>query len=225
MPNPLVALGGASAISGILGGRQQANAAESASQAQLQASMAGIEEQRRQFNKVQQLLGPWVRSGTRAQTAAMALSGLLGADREQQAIDRLVAGPQYQTALQQGQESILSQGSATGGLRGGNTQAALGELAPSILNSVIAQRYNQLGGLSQLGQSSAAGVAGAAQTTGSNVAGLLQQGGAAQAGGILGQAQGTQTMLGGINSGLGTILGSGNLTAPAGAGIFSSWGF
>jgi hypothetical protein len=225
MPNPLLALGGASILSGVVGGRQQANAAEGASQAQYAATMAQIEEQRRQFNKVQQLLGPFVRGGTDAFRGAMALSGAFGAKQEQRAINRLMRGPQYQTALQQGQESILSQGSATGGLRGGNTQAALGELAPNILNQVIANRYNQLGGLAQMGQSSAAGVGSAAQAMGNNVSAALQQGGAAQAGGILGQAAGTNTMLSGINSGLGTILGSGNLTPPAGAGILSQWGF
>jgi len=54
---------------------------------------------------------------------------------------------------------------------------------------LIEQQYGRLGGMTALGQQSAAGVGAAGQQTGVNVANLLGQQGAAQAGGELGQAK------------------------------------
>ena len=94
---------------------------------------------------------------------------------------------------------MLQRASATGGLRGGNIQAALAQFRPQMLQQAIEQQYGRLGGFAgaglgvteQLyrgGQASAAGQASQAQTTGANVANLLGQQGAAQAGGALGRA-------------------------------------
>ena len=116
--------------------------------------------------------------------------------------------------LQQGNDNILSNASATGGLRGGNTQAALGQFAPALLSQLLQQQYANLGGLTSIGQSSAAGVGNAGMQTGSNIAQLLQQQGAATAGGQIAQ--------GGVGaSGLGSLLGLAGLGIGAKkAGVF-----
>jgi hypothetical protein len=64
MPNPVTGLiiGG----SQLLGGMMQADAAESAAQAQAGAAGEGIAEQRRQFDAIQQLLAPYIQAGTGA---------------------------------------------------------------------------------------------------------------------------------------------------------------
>jgi hypothetical protein len=57
-----------------------------------------------------------------------------------------------------------------------------------MLQQALEQQYSRLGGLTSLGQQSAARVGTAGMETGVNVGNLLQQQGAAQAGGALGSA-------------------------------------
>jgi hypothetical protein len=52
-----------------------------------------------------------------------------------------------------------------------------------VLNALIEQQYGRLGGLSSLGQASAAGQAASGMTSASNIANLLANQGAAIAGG------------------------------------------
>jgi len=170
------------AVGGITGAKQAGEAAEQAGALQYQASMAGVEEQRRQFDKLVELMAPYVAAGEGGMAGQQALVGLKGPEAQQQAISALEQSPEFASLVQQGENALLQQASATGGLRGGNTQAALAQFRPQILSALIEQQYGRLGGLTKIGQASAAGQAAAGMETGSNVANLLQQGGAAQAG-------------------------------------------
>lgn len=177
-----------------------------ASQAQQQSAQAGIDEQRRQFDAIQKLLQPYVQAGTGALTQQQALLGMGAPGAQQQAITALQGSPQFQALQQQGENAILQNASATGGLRGGNVQGALAQFRPALLSGLIEQQYNRLGGLSAIGQNAAAGVGNAGMSTGSNIATLLGRQGQAEAGGILGQ-QGALT--GGIGQAFGALQGSG----------------
>lgn len=170
-------------IGDLTGANKAADAADDASRTQAAAAQAGIEEQRRQFDAVQQLLNPFVTAGNSALTGQMDLLGRNGDDAQLKAIQALQASPQFTSMLRQGESSILANASATGGLRGGNTQAALMQFSPSLLAATINDQFGRLGQLSSLGQSSAAGVGNAGLQTGNAIAGLLQQQGAARAGG------------------------------------------
>lgn len=187
----LVAVAGSTLISGYMG----AEAAGDASSAQAAASEAGIAEQRRQFDLIQKLMQPYVAAGGPALQAQQAMLGLGPAGSEQAQIDAVRRSPTFASMLQQGEESILQRASATGGLRGGNIQAALAQFSPQLLAQELETRYNRFGGMTQLGQNAAAGVGTAGMATGTNVANLLAQQGAAQAGGILGQARAWQGAL------------------------------
>lgn len=169
-------------VGGITGAKQAGKAAEKGGQLQYQASMAGVEEQRRQFDKLVELMAPYVAAGEGSMAGQQALVGLKGPEAQRQAISALEQSPEFASLIQQGENALLQQASATGGLRGGNTQAALAQFRPQILSALIEQQYGRLGGLTKIGQASAAGQAAAGMETGSNVANLLQQGGAAQAG-------------------------------------------
>lgn len=193
---------------GITGAKQAGEAAERGSATQAAAAQAGIEEQRRQFDKFVELMSPYVTAGTGAfgrlepfQAAGekafgqqQALLGLRGPEEERAAIERLSSGETFKSLAQQGEEALLSRASATGGLRGGNIQAALGQFRPQLLSSLIEQQYGRLGGLSATGlgvtsdilargQASAAGQAAGGMTSASNVANLLANQGQAIAGG------------------------------------------
>jgi hypothetical protein len=225
-----IAVGGATLISGMA----QADAAESAAAAQTGASQAGIEEQRRQFDKVQELLKPYSMAGEKALgglapfAAAgapaleeqQALLGLRGPEAERAAIERIRGGETFKALAGQGEEALLQRASATGGLRGGNIQGALAQFRPALLSSLIDQQYGRLGGmtalgqtttqnLAGLGQASAAGTGAAAQTTGANIANLLGQQGAAQAGAEIAQGRAFGAIPTAISGGLGLFSGLG----------------
>lgn len=200
-----VAAGGAT----LIGGLAQADAAKSAGAAQAAASAAGIEETRRQFDKVQELLAPFVEAGKGALSQQEALLGLGGPEAQREAISAIEQGAQFEALTRQGEEAILQQAAATGGLRGGDVQAALAQFRPTVLSELIGQQFTRLGGLSQMGQSSAAGVGSAAQTTGANIASLLGEAGAAQAGAAMGQAAGFAQIPTAITTGLGVFKGLG----------------
>ena len=225
-----IAVGGATLVSGMM----QADAASSAAGAQSAAAQAGIDEQRRQFDAVKQLLQPFVAAGTGAigglspfaaagapaLEQQQALLGLRGPEAERAAIDRIQGGETFKALTSQGEEALLQRASATGGLRGGNVQGALAQFRPQLLSSLIDQQYGRLGGLTalgerstqnlaQLGQSSAAGVGTAGLQTGTNVANLLGQQGAAQAGAEIAQGKAYAAIPTAISSGLGIFTGLG----------------
>lgn len=238
-------------VGGITGSTAAAKGGERAARTQAAAAQAGIDEQRRQFDYLTQLMQPYVEAGagtpavaatpgggfdaaeylrqnpdiasvpafaenpllhyqrygqaegrafpTLPGTEAVAatpgalqaqqgLIGLQGPEAQQQAIDALAASPAYTSLVQQGEEALLQNASATGGLRGGNVQGALAQFRPQLLSQLIESQYQKLGGITQLGQSAAAGQASAGLQTGSNIGNLLQQQGAATAGGQLARA-------------------------------------
>ena len=187
MPDPVTALvvGG----SQLVGSAMQAGAAEDAANIQAGAAGQGISEQRRQFDALQALLKPYTEAGVPALEQQQAFLGLRGPEAEQAAIDRITSGAGFQESVRQGEEALLQRASATGGLRGGNIQGALAQFRPALLNQALEQQYSRLGGMTSLGQQSAAGVGTAGMQTGTNVANLLSQQGAALAGGELGQAK------------------------------------
>lgn len=200
-----LAIGGATLASGYMASKAAGNAAD----AQSASAQAGIAEQQRQFDAVQKLLAPYAQAGTGALTQQQNLIGTNGASAQQSAIDQLQSMPQYQSMLQAGTNSILQNASATGGLRGGNVQGALASFAPSLLAQTIQQQYQNLGGLTSIGQNAAAMTGNAGMQTGQGISNLLQQQGAAIAGGNLAQGRAfssiPQSILGGLGvwSGLG----------------------
>jgi hypothetical protein len=187
----------------------QADAAGDAAAIQAGSAQQGIEEQRRQFDAVQKLLAPYVSAGAPALEAQQAFLGLRGPEAERAAIERIKGGETFQALASQGEEALLQRASATGGLRGGNIQGALAQFRPALLSSLIDQQYGRLGGMTALGQQSAAGVGAAGQQTGVNVANLLGQQGAAQAGAEIAQGKAFGAIPAAISGGLGLFSGLG----------------
>lgn len=196
-------------VGGITGASQQAKAAEAAAGTQAAASTEAIAEQRRQFDILTELLRPYVEAGQPALQQQQALIGLRGAPEQQAAISGLEQSPFFQSAVRQGEEALLQRASATGGLRGGNIQAALAQFRPQMLESQIAQQYERLGGLTSLGQSSAAGQAKAGMQSAGAIGDLLAQRGAALAGGQLARGSVARQAFGDVLKIGGTIAGMG----------------
>lgn len=203
---------GSTLVGGALQSQTIRESTEKATKAQTESTEAGIEEARRQFDAAQELLAPFVQAGETSLTSMMALSGQAGEEAQAEQIRMIQESPGFAETVQAGEEAILASGSATGGLRGGNIQGALAQYRPQMLQQAIADRYNQLGALTQMGQASAAGQASAGIQTGQNVTGLLQN---------LGNVQGQQAMASGLSQAnmWGTIAGlPGTLAGMSGSG-------
>jgi hypothetical protein len=214
--------------------KRSSEAAQDATAAQTSAADQGLALQREQmgiqqhqmdlqqenFNRVQGLLDPYVQAGSRGLNEQFHLLGLGTAEEQRKAISGIENSPYFSGLVKQGENAILQNASATGGLRGGNTQAALAQFRPNMLAAAIDQQYQRLGGLVNIGQNASAGVgnsgqamangsAGVANAMGnnaSNQAGLLGQLGAAQAGGALAQGRADAQAINGISSAFGTGL-------------------
>lgn len=184
MPDPISGLvaGGAAIGGSILGSEAQKDAASTAARAQTRAAQMSIDEQRRQFEAIQALLAPYTQAGTDALAQQRIIMGLEGSQAQQDVMRGLAASPEFTGLVAQGENALLQNASATGGLRGGNTQAALAQFRPQMLNQLLQQRYANLGGLTSLGQSSAAMTGNAGMQTGQGIAQQYGNIGAAQAG-------------------------------------------
>lgn len=196
-----------SVATGVMSSKAQKKAANTAAGAQMEASEMGVEEQRRQFDAVQKLLKPYADAGLSGLSGQQDLLGINGTKAQQAAIGNINNSAEMQTYLQQGENAILQNASATGGLRGGNTQAALAQFRPQLLNQLINQRYQNLAGMTSLGQNAAAGTGNAGMQAASNISNLYQQSGAAQAGAALASGQASANMWNSVGSTIGTLGG------------------
>ena len=184
-------IGGAAIMGGfgLISAKIQGDAAEDAATTQSTAAQSGIDETKRQFDAMQKLLDPYVQAGNKSLTAQQDLAGLNGPEAQADAMQGISSSPEMMALTQQGENAMLQQGAATGGLRGGNVQGALAQFRPQMLSSLINQQYGRLGGLTQIGQASAAGVGAAGMQSGAQIADLLGQQGAAVAGGQIAGGQ------------------------------------
>lgn len=198
---------GGAVIGGVMSSNAQKGAADTAANAQTQSAQMGIDEQKRQFDALQALLKPYSDAGVGSLTAQQNLLGLNGNDAQASAVAGIQNGAQFKGLQQVGENSILQNASATGGLRGGNTQGALAQFSPQLLNSLIQQQYSNLGGITALGQNAAAGQGNAGMQSANAITQLLSQQGAAQAGNALAAGKADSQLYSGIGNSVGTLAG------------------
>jgi len=202
MPDPVTGIGAAVSIGGSL---LKGKATSKAGQLQYDAAMAGVDETRQAREEMRALLQPYTAAGGPALEAQMAALGLAGPEAQQAYVTQQEQSPLFQSLARQGEEAVLQNASATGGLRGGNVQGALAQFRPQLLNQFLEQQYGRLGGMTQLGQRSAAGVGAAGMEAAGDISTLLGTGGAARAGSALAKGQMYGDILGtvgGIGKGL-----------------------
>ena len=257
----LVAVGGATLLGGYMASNAQSDAANSASNVQQASSEAGIAENRRQFDigqenykqqqfrfdqqkgqhflqqvrleELRKYLKPYSDIGLTSLDKQKTLLGINGNGPQNTAINELKTSSQFDQLARQSEDGILQNASATGGLRGGNIQAALAQFRPQLLNQLIQQQFANLGGLTNIGQNGAgmlssvdgmqgnnissqgnnvnnqgisvANQGGIGAQFASNISNLLQQSGAAQAGNFLSQGKSQADLWSGITKGVGTF--------------------
>jgi hypothetical protein len=202
------AVGVGTAVAGVAGSNAQAGAAQAGAQQQTQMAVYSAINQQANLNNALALLRPYVDAGTGALRQEGDLIGVNGNDAQQSAINDIQNSPLFQDQIRQGENSILQNASATGGLRGGNTQAALAQFSPAMLSAEISNRFQQLGGLVNIGQNAAVGSGNAGQAATNGINAQLAQIGAAQAGASLAGGRATANGYSSIANGLGLWAGA-----------------
>lgn len=174
---------GSSLLSGIFGSK----GAKKAAQAQAQAFQQAIGEQRRQFDTSRADNMPFMQGGYQGLDGFLDLVGLNGVDVQGAAIERLKGSPGFTSRYDTGVDTILQNASATGGLRGGNTQGSLAQFGSSLLDDVIRQQLGNFSGLIQTGSGTAMNLGQLGQQNANAISELLSSQGKANATGIAGQ--------------------------------------
>lgn len=178
MPDATAAVIGGSSI---IGGTLQGQASERAAELQAQTAREQLAFQQQVYEQGRQAQQPFtslpIRPGESyfdpaltlarpGQQAASQLSMLLGLPQTDQfgnviqtgmqagrldAIRAMEQDPIFLARVKQGEDALLAQASATGGLRGGNIQAALAQFRPQMLSEEISNRIAQLSGIVEAG--------------------------------------------------------------------------
>lgn len=149
---PAIIAAGIGAAGAIGGGLIASSGAKSAAKAQTTADQQAIAQQQRQYDQTRSDFAPYREAGTNALNPLESLLGLNGNDAAGSSIAALQQSPLYQSLYNNGQETLLQNGSATGGLRGGNMQTGLADFGRDTLAQVIQSQIGNLGGLVSLGE-------------------------------------------------------------------------
>lgn len=147
---------------------------------------------------------PYASTGEQALQREAALSGALGADAQQEAINSFMESPGQKYLREQAEKSVLRNASATGGLRGGSTLAALQEQAIGLSAQQQQRQLENMRSLAGRGQQASGNIAGMQVGQGQDLSNIYGQGAQSMAN-IAGQ-EGSQ--LSGLRSSFGQLGGS-----------------
>lgn len=176
-------------LGAVIGGSDNAKAVKNASKAQQAGIQKAIDEQQREYDLSRSDFMPWMTAGKTALGDIGDLLGINGADKAQAAIAALKDSPVYQSLFDNGQEAVLQNASATGGIRGGNTETGLADFGRDTLASVIQNQLANLGGLAGSGSNATGAVSALGAHTADNISSGLTSIGNSQYNSILGQQQ------------------------------------
>jgi hypothetical protein len=175
---------------------------------------AAMKAQQDQYAKIHELLTPYVDTGTKALLQQQNMAGLNGVEAQQQSYNALQNSPAFQALGKAGQDAILANASATGSVRGGNTQGALAQFGTANLANALDRQYGQLNGLTQLGYNATGQQAGYDASQGGSEASLLSTNGSNIAGIITSTtANAANAKLGGANANTQAQLGAASTMA------------
>lgn len=170
----------AAAVGSIVAGKMSADGAKDAAGAQTQASMAAVDEQRRQFDLTRQDQLPWLQAG---QNSLATQQALLSGD-----YSKFYQSPEYQWTQQQGLQGIDRSAAARGSLYSGGADADRMKFAQGLASQEYGNFWNRLAGVSGTGQTSATNLGSLGQQSASNIGNALIGAGNARASAYQSQA-------------------------------------
>lgn len=147
-------------ISGVTAAGDAADIQRDALEAATARQEAALADAQGYYDTASGYYDPYQEAGAGATDALSALTGGAGSAAQAEAMAALEASPLFQGLSGQGETAILQNAAATGGLRGGNTQGALAQYRPQLLQSIIQQQVGNLSGLAGMGLSGSQGAAG-----------------------------------------------------------------
>lgn len=136
-----------------------------------------------------------------------------GADAQSAGLVNIQNSPELAAIIRNGEEAVLQNASATGGLRGGNIQTGLANFRGDAFANQLQTQIARLAGLAGLGQGATDSVSSFGANKANNVSNLFGQMGQVRAGGLLTR--------GGINNQLWNNAGSFLDSVANGGGIGS----
>lgn len=126
-----------SVLGGIIGGKKMKKAADYAGQTINDAAQAGIGGITAEQEQTRTDFGAYRELGAASATRFGDLAGVNGDPAQATALDRIRSSPFFQSLYRTGEEAVLANASATGGLRGGNTQRSLYNLGEDTFATAI----------------------------------------------------------------------------------------
>lgn len=211
---------GAAAVGAIGGAVISSQGAKSAAQDQENAAESATQAQLQMFNTTQGNYKNQIQLGG---GASQLLENLFGTNTKGKGTPNYSSfdnSPGYQFSLQQGNNAIDRQAAASGGLYSSNTLAALSNYNTGAAGQQYNSYVNQLMTAAGLGNAAASGVGTAATATGQGMANNANLAGSAAAAGALGQSNAFTNALGSnqLSSGLGML---GNYFGSGGSSPFT----
>jgi hypothetical protein len=216
--------------SAIVGSVISSDASRSAANTQSDAARNAQQTQLQMFNQTQGNLAPFLQGGQQGQNALLQYLGIgPGGSFNPNAPGVAPFGtanfqqdPSYQWRFGQGQQAVMANAAARGGIQSGQTLKDLTSFGQGLasteyqnaFNRYQTQQnavYNRLANLAGSGQNAAVQQGGFGQSTANNISGLQQAQGAFNAANAIGQA-------GAINQGIGGLTLAGILAQQQGGG-------
>lgn len=198
------------AVSGIFGGGE---AAGEAAEAQSAAIQAAIDQIREGFGITEEEFAPFRQAAvggegvTGALTRQQEFLGLRGPEAQQAAFAGFMESPGQAFLRQRGEQALVRQASALGGLGGGNVRQALQEQGIGVAAQQQTELQNRLAQLTGQGLQATGQLGQLRGQMGTDVAGLLTGQGQARASGILGEQQAGAGLASNILGVAGGVLG------------------
>ncbi len=197
-------------VGNLFGAGSQKKAASKATQQMVDAYNRGIDIQNQQYQQTRSDYLPYTQAGN---AAIGQLSDLVTGYRSDPdgLTARIKSDPLYESLYRNGEEALLQNAAATGGLRGGNTQRGLADFGADTLSTVYQQILGNLGGVAGMGLGATGSVAGFGANNADNVTSLVGSIGQARANNSLARgrinAQSWQSAGSFLDDAIGTVLG------------------
>lgn len=174
------------AVGGVLGLGGGEKAARRGANAEVEAQLKAIEEQRRQFDATREMLQPFVDAGS-GQLGALGDSATLGGLASN--LDAIMNSSELDPLREQRLGAINTAFGSSGMLNSGSRASAIANDLTDFSLGIEGLLNNRQAGLASMGAGAAGGLAGIGQQSANAISGLQQGIGQSQAAGIIGAQQ------------------------------------
>lgn len=157
-----------------------------ASKAIMRGIRKGIDYGKEQLGTTVGEFQPYTQAGSQSTGLMGALLGLQGVDAQRQAYENYQMSPGQEWLRTQGEQTLLRNAAATGGLGGGNVLKALNEYGIGFASQDFNNYYNRLAGLSGQGAGMVSNLGGLRNAYAGNMLNAYTGQGEAKASGIMG---------------------------------------